>query len=812
MKFSLACLKEHIDTEESPQELGRILDTGGIEVEELVVPTVPSSKGFEVGEIVTATAIPKTKLQLCEVKSKSGVHKIVCGAPNARKGLKSVLATMGAKLPPPSKPSGGDANKASGGDAGNGTQPTKPTEGITITKRTIQGTPSEGMLCSGAELGLGEDSSGIIELPSHTALTASPFDALLDAHTSFEVAITPNRGDCASVFGIAREIAAGGGGKLKLPRLAKIADSAPSVPFSIALGSPNCSFFGVVLIKGITNLKSPLSLQQKLEQMGIGSINAAVDITNYFAVAYGRPLHCYDADKLKGLEVTEGSGSVDALNGNRYQVKDVTLVKTGGGQIAALAGVIGGAKTAVSDATKNIALECAMFDKSAVARASRSLHLHTESSYRFERGVDHSEALPMLHSAALEITRHCGGVAHSPVYEGKASIPPKRMKLDPKLFERLSGSSLKPAVLIQTLQKSGFKAKADATGAKTIINVEIPSYRYDVTDPAVLVSEVLRLRGFDAIESKPFIRSAKKPSSYLRREQIAKRTLAHRSLQEIVTWSFVPSLFATKANVELANPINKEQMAFLRSNLVYNLLAEQKADGMFELGPVWHKQGEGKQGKTDGGKGEGGQISEERHLASIRLGNHKTLGNHKNLLYQAKADITHCLRVLGASGLELTRTKRSLYHPGLAGEFRQQGKAVAYFGMVHPKLQRTAGLDIPVFTAEILLDRLSLTHQTPAFVPHKFQPIERDFAFIVPEQTPASSLTDALLEGDELVTKASVFDVYRGKPLEQGEKSLALKVTIQPKTKTLTSDEIDQISQRLVAVAASTLKAKLRSE
>jgi len=787
MRFSLALLKQYLATQKSPKEICQILDNGGIEVEELSIPTPPNSKGFEIAKIVTAKPIEGTKLKLCKAQSKSGIHSIVCGAANATEGMFAILATLGTRV----------------GD-------------ITIAKRKIQGIVSEGMLCSLEELGLAEKHNapknntqkdnpqkhnaqknnaqkddGIVSLPPNVKLEDEPFKALLESLTMFEVAITPNRGDCASVYGIAREIAAAGGGKLSMKKLRKIAKTAPPSPMKINIDSPNCSFFGAVLIKGVTNLTSPPSLQQSLAQMGMSSINAAVDITNYFSGAFCRPLHCYDANKIKDIKITEKSSSFEALDGNQYKLTQDTAVESDG-KIAALAGVI------------------AMFNKAAVARASRKLNLHTESSYRFERGVDHNEALDMLHEAALQIAHHCGGEVHSPVYEGKTKLPPRRIKLGPKLVERVGGVKLTSSQISQMLQKSGSLIHSHNTLDKTqgILNVEVPSYRHDIREPTVLVSEVLRLRGLDAIKSQPFNHPSQNLDAFTRLEYIAKRAFANRSLQEIVTWSFVPTLFANKAgdkaegktegktggdNVEIANPINKEQMAFLRSNLVLNLL-EQEADEMFELGPVWLDPS-----------------LEQRHIASIRLSTNQNTS--QNTLYEAKQDVLHCLEVLGAAPTQLAQTSRALYHPGLSGEFRQNKKAVAYFGMVHPKFQRAANVSKPAFCAEILLDELSLNAslKKEPFQQLKFQPVERDFAFVVSEQVSAGELVDVLLTANQLITAVNVFDVYRGKPLSQNEKSLALKVTIQPQHKTLTSEEIEQITTELVT-AATKVKAKLRNE
>lgn len=765
MKFSLDWLREYLDTAAEPGRIAAALTSLGLEVEEVTAP--PELDGFYVGEVVEVGRHPNAdKLSLCEVRVKGKTLSVVCGAANVRRGLKSIFAGVGAKIP-----------------HGN----------IVIKKTVIRGIASEGMLCSAAELGL-EGGDGIIELPPNTPPNARPHEAL---PVVFTVALTPNRSDCAGVLGIARELAAAGIGRLKkLPPTPPTAMAA--TPLTAVIKTDGCSSFALALIKGVTNLKSPEWLVARLATAGIGSVNAAVDVGNYFTIGRCRPLHVFDAAKVKSLSVEAALGGEKflALDDKTYTLKKgMVAIKDvkNGGEVISLGGIIGGKASGVNQQTsKDILVECAAFDRFKIAMGGRTLRIESAARWRFERGVDDANALRDFNAALKVMVEVCGGTLHKPTIAGKSKYPLRRVKFDHKKVASLGGLRLTTTEINRGLGRLGFAVKGG--------EVTVPGWRGDIENTADLVEEVLRLNGYDCIASLPL--PAHSPASLpkpMRNAAIVRRALAVRGMFEAVTWSFaerrLQEYYLEAKNAEplrLANPIN-DNMQYLRASIIPNLLqcaaAAQARDetelALFELGPIWDRN-----------------RRQQAVAAGIRLGGDA---------FDTKLDVTHGFAALGLAELPLSQAKAVGYHPGICGEYQNRGRIVASFGVLHPSLVRAAGVKGSVAAFELFLEPLAACpHRDKEFSASRLQQTRRDFAFVVDADTPAAALTDAIYALGDLVSKAEVFDVYQGANIPLGKKSLAVAVTLIPKQKTLSGEEIEAFTAAAIKAVGRACRATLR--
>ncbi|MFO1247199.1 MAG: phenylalanine--tRNA ligase subunit beta [Alphaproteobacteria bacterium] len=802
MKFTLSWLKEHLDTDATPEEIGARLTSIGLEVESITDPGA-GLKDFIVGEVISAEKHPNAdKLRLCSVSDGKDNLQIVCGAPNARAGIKVVLARPGTVIP------------ATG-------------EALKIGK--IRDVESRGMMCSARELLLGEDHDGIIELKDSAKAGQPVVAALVEAgllanDPLFDVSITPNRGDAASVFGIARDLAASGLGKLKTEKVQPIAGKFPC-PKTITLdftpeNKDACPIFAGRLIRGVKNGPAPQWVQDRLKSVGMKSISALVDATNLIAQDRGRPLHVFDADKLSGnlhARMANDHEQVFALDDKTYVLDDQTIVIADDSFARAIAGIMGGMDTGSFEDTKNVFIESAWFDPARIARAGRKQGIISDARYRFERGVDPQFVLPGLELCTQMILEWCGGEASDVVIAGELPPPHKPITFDTALVESFGGVKVPRDKIVSILQDLGFVVEDHGA-----LQVVPPSWRHDVDGPADLVEEVVRIYGLTDVPSVALPRTSAVAAPVLskaqRRTRAARRSIAARGFNECVTFSFIArdqaALFGGGDDArQLSNPIASDLDA-LRPSILPSLLAaasHNSARGfanlqLFEIGAAFDS---------------GMPQAQKTIAAAIRSGHaerHWQKAAATSDVFTVKADLLAALEAITGAPMSapITQGAPGWYHPGRSGTIAMGPKVIAQFGELHPKVLAAFDLKVPAAGFEIFLDAIPDAKSKggkakPLFAPSPFQAIERDFAFVVDAGLAAGEIVKAVKLADRaLIDTVTVFDVYEGKGVPEGKKSVAVAVRIQPQTATLTDAEIDALAQKIVAGAVK-LGATLRS-
>jgi len=802
MKFTLSWLKDHLDTKADVQAIAAKLTGIGLEVES-IEDAGARLKDFTVAEIVSAEKHPNAdRLRLCMVNGGDKEPlQIVCGAPNARAGIKVVLARPGTVIP-----ASGEALKVG----------------------SIRGVESRGMMCSARELLLGEDHDGIIELAQDSKVGA-PAAAALGlvypevADPVIDVSITPNRGDAASVFGVARDLAAAELGTLRTRKIEPVAGKFAS-PKRIALDfTPEnknaCPIFTGRLIRNVKNGPSPQWVQDRLKAVGMKSISALVDATNLIAQDRGRPLHVFDADKLNGnlrARMAREGEQVLALDGQSYTLDSETVVIADDKTAQGIAGVMGGMDTGCSLETTNVFIESAWFDPARVAQAGRKFAIVSDARYRFERGVDPQFILPGLELCTQLILEWCGGEPSEVVIAGELPPPHRHIDFDPSLVETLGGMAVETAESIRILSRLGFTVIQHGD----ILHVTPPSYRRDIDGPADLVEEIVRIHGLLGVASTPLERerAVAKPvlTSAQRRNRAARRALAARGFNECVSFSFLAraqaGLFGGGDDArELANPIASDLDA-LRPSVLPSLLAAASRNvargfsdlRLFEVGPAFQS---------------GMPEAQTTNAAGIIAGNGArdwTRSGHAANLFDAKRAMTAALEAAmgGPMTAPVTAGGPSWFHPGRSGTVALGPKQIAWFGELHPKVLAAFDLKIPVAGFEVNLGAVPVPKKKTraAFVPSPLQAIERDFAFVVDAKMPAGEIVKAARMADRaLIESVAVFDVYEGKNVGDGKKSIAITVRIQPNDKTLTEAEIDALAAKIVAAVIKTTGASLRS-
>jgi phenylalanyl-tRNA synthetase beta chain len=803
MKFTLAWLKEHLDTKASVAEIVDTLTRIGLEVEEVFDPATALSD-FRVAQVVKCEKHPNAdKLQVCEVDTGTERLQVVCGAPNARAGLKGVFAPVGSHIP--------------GLD-------------LTLTKAKIRGVESSGMLLSERELQLSEEHTGIIELSADAKVGSPAAKALGLSDAVIEVAVTPNRPDCLGVRGIARDLAAAGLGKLKADKI-KPAKGSFANPVRIKLdfdkaAASACPIFAGRLVRGVKNGPSPAWLQARLKAIGLRPINALADITNYISYDRGRPLHVYNADKLRSTihaRLGREGESFLALDGKTYKVDGEMCVIADDTRILGLGGVMGGEETGATPATTNVFIESAYFDPKRTARTGRALNIQSDARARFEHGVDPDFAVPGLELATALVLDLCGGSAGEIEVAGKPPKPNAPFAFDTGLVKRLSGLDLATAEIKRLLEALGIALKGKASK----FEAAPPSWRPDISGPADLVEEVVRLVGVDRVPSTPMNRASGVARPVLtetqKRQRLVRRVLAARGFVEAVTWSFIPpvkaKLFGGGApELILSNPISTE-LAAMRPSLLPGLVtAAQRnrdrgfADGaLFELGQAYR-----------------GDKPEDQFMAAsgVRFGHSAVSGSGRQWsgeapaadMFTTKADAVAAITALGVDPPSLTVTREAppWFHPGRSGALKLGPKVVlGVFGELHPEMLAKLGADAPLAVFELYLDaippakRKSVTK--PALEASALQPLRRDFAFLLNADVPAADVVGAAASADRaLIAQVVVFDVFTGKGVPEGKKSLAIEVTLQPKEKTLTDAEIEAIAAKIVAAVTKVTGGELR--
>ena len=802
MKFTLAWLKEHLETDASLDTIVEKLSMVGLEVEG-VTERAKGLETFVVGEVLEAKQHPNAdRLRVCRVHTGTETVELVCGAPNARTGLKGVFAPGGSYIP--------------------GT-------GITLKPTEIRGVVSNGMLLSEREMGLSDEHDGIVELPADAPVGARAVDVMGLADPVIEIAITPNRGDCLGVRGIARDLAAAGLGSLK-PLKADPVKGAFKSPIQIALDftpetASACSKFVGRAFRGVKNGPSPKWLQDRLIAVGLRPISALVDVTNFVSFAYDRPLHVFDAKKLAGGTITarlaKAGEKMMALNDVEYALDpEMTVIADQSGP-QAVAGVVGGLDTGCTEATTDVFLEVAYFDPVRTAMTGRKMNLQTDARYRFERGVDPAFLEDACEIATRLILDLCGGEASDVVSAGAGPDWRRSMNFRLSRVRDLGGVDVPAAEIKRILTVLGFAIEAEKDG---VLTVAVPSWRGDIVEESCLVEEVVRIHGFDNIPAVSVPRAAPLPGVVLspsqRRRAQARRLLASRGLVEAVTYSFMPAADAARfgggsAELTLLNPISAD-LDVMRPSILPNLLAaavRNQARGiadvaLFEVGPQY------KAATPDG---------QQWMATGIRVG--KTGPRHWSQpprdvdAFDVKADIQAVLADFGlpSDRAQVVAEAPGWYHPGRSGSFRLGPKVLAVFGELHPAVLKAMDVKGAAAAFEIYFDNLPAAKARksaakPALALSAFQPVARDFAFVVDAGVEAAKVVNAALAADKaLIVDVKLFDVYAGKGVGEGKKSLAINVVLQPTEKTLTDAEIEAVADKVVASVAKATGGVLRT-
>jgi phenylalanyl-tRNA synthetase beta chain len=800
MKFTLSWLKTHLDTTASLDEIAKALTAIGLELEG-IEDRAKALAPFKVAHVVEAKPHPDAdRLRVCTVDTGTGIVQVVCGAPNARTGMKGVFAPVGSTVP--------------------GT-------GLQLKAGQIRGQASNGMLVSMREMGLGEDHDGIIDLPAD-APVGKPFAELLGYDDPvIDIAITPNRADCLGVRGIARDLAAAGIGTLKPAPVAKVPGTYKSpVGVRFELAEPgHCPLFVGRHFRGLKNGPSPKWLADRLIAVGLRPISTLVDITNFFTLDINRPLHVFDAGKLKGdlvLKPAKGGEVFSALNNKSYTMAGgETLICGGNGEPVSMGGLMGGTTTGCDAGTTEMFLEVALFDPIRVAMTGRHHQILSDARYRFERGLDPAAVIDGMEAATKLILELCGGECSEPVVTGAVPEWKRSYTLRPERCATLGGLDVPKAEQARILAALGFTV-ADKGGA---FEVSPPAWRADVHGEADLVEEVIRIVGYDSIVPARLPRDTAMPPLALtpsqRRVRDARRVLAGLGLVEAVTFSFMQASHAkpfggTNPKLALANPISAD-LDYMRPSVIPNLAnaARRNADrgwpdsALFEVGPIFHDPSE---------------TGQRMVAACVRAGS--AVGRHWGQTargvdaFDAKADALALLQQLGLSveNVAVAREAPGWFHPGRSGVLKLGPKTVlACFGELHPEALKALDIDFPIVACEVFLDALPAPkakagRQRPALKLATLQPVERDFAFVVDEAVAADAILRAAKSADKaLIAGASVFDVYRGKGVADGRKSVAIAVRLQPVERTLTDEDLEAVAAKIVAAVAKATGASLRS-
>jgi phenylalanyl-tRNA synthetase beta chain len=799
MKFTLSWLKEHLETTASLKEIAATLDRIGLEVESIDNPA-EALGAFVIARVVDAKQHPQAdRLRVCQVDTGNGTMEVVCGAPNARTGLVGVFAPLGSYIP--------------------GT-------GITLEKKPVRGVVSNGMLCSERELELSDDHEGIIDLPADMAAHVGKryVDVMGLDDPVLHIKITPNRPDALGVRGIARDLAVAGLGALKPEDQGYIGQGAFECPIDIRLDFPTdakdaCACFAGRYVRGVSNGPSPAWLQKRLRAIGLRPINALVDVTNFYTYDRGRPLHVYDADKLKGsigARLGRKGERFDALDNKAYEVDADACVIADEKAVLGFGGIIGGVATGCSDGTVNVLIESAYFDPVRTGRTGRRHGILSDARYRFERGIDPQSCVPGANLAAAMIQKLCGGEVSTLRVAGLQPDPKAVVDFDTARIGKLTGMTVAPADARRILTGLGFAL--DGSETSTRFKAVTPPWRPDVHGAADLVEEIVRIVGIDKVPSAAMDRPAGVARSVLTEGQVrvrrARRVLAGRGLVEAITWSFIKReearLFGGGQDaLELANPISSE-MSSMRPSLLPGLLvaAQRNRDrgvtdvGLFEVGQIYR-----------------GDTPEDQLMAAagVRAGLSRLAGNGRDWrtssvdadAFEVKADVAAVLAAAGfdVSKAQVTRDAPAWFHPGRSGTLRLGPKTVlAHFGVLHPSLLAALDVDPPATAFEVFLSSLpagkrKATRAKPPLEDIDLQPVRRDFAFVVPRDAAAGDLVRAAEGVDrKLITSVRVFDVFEGGRLaDEGKKSIAIEVTLQPRDKTFTDADIEAVAQRIVA-------------
>ena len=804
MKFTLSWLKEHLDTDASLDQIVEKLTMIGLEVESVNDPGKALAL-FVIANVVSAVQHPNAdRLRVCMVDTGDGKPiQVVCGAPNARTGMVGVFSPPGTFI---------------------------PGKNITLGVGNIRGVESRGMLVSEAELLISDDHDGIIELPAD-APVGTPYAAYakLDEPV-IEINLTPNRSDCTGVSGIARDLAATDIGTL-IPKTPKpVKGEFPSF-VSVTLdfdSTPSlCPAFALRLVRGVKNGPSPEWLQKRLKAIGLRPINALVDITNFITYDRGRPLHVFDAKIVKGNLVVRRAKpgeALTALDGKTYTLDDTMCVIADDAGVESLAGIMGGEASGCDETTTEVLIESALWEPLNIAQTGRKLGINSDARYRFERGVDPNFMVPGLELATQMVLDLCGGEPSEIGVSGKVESPEKVIEFPVSELKRLAGLDVAMPEMKRVLTRLGFFV----AGQDANVKIAPPSWRPDIEGKADIVEEVVRIVGVDRVPFTPFDRGTapRKPvlTALQTRTRKAKRALAARGLTEAVTWSFISKpqaeLFGGgSAELALANPIAAE-LSDMRPSLIPGLIAaaQKNADrgfpdvALFEVGQIF--KGDKPEDQLTAATGV------RRALAKANgAGRHWSAKTETVDAFDAKADALAVLIAAGANpqALQVMPGGPAWFHPGRSGTIQIGPQNVlGHFGELHPRALQALDAEGPLVGFEVILERIpegkaKATRAKPVLELSPFQPVSRDFAFVVDGKVKAGDIVRTAQAVDrKLIAGVSVFDVYEGTGIEPGKKSVAIAVAIQPREKTMTDQEIDALGAKIVAEVSKRYGGVLR--
>jgi phenylalanyl-tRNA synthetase beta chain len=800
MKLTLSWLKDHLDTKASLAEIVETLTRVGLEVEG-VEDAGAKYRGFVVARVIEAVPHPNAdRLRVCVVDFGGGTATVVCGAPNARTGMRSVFSPVGTYI---------------------------PGKKITLAKGIIRGVESNGMLCSEAELELSEDHDGIFDLPEDAPVGVAYANYAGLDDPVIDINLTPNRPDATGVAGIARDLAAAGLGTLKT-RAPKPVLGGFDCPVRVHLDFARddarlCPAFALRLVRGVTNGPSPAWMQRRLRAIGLRPISALVDITNYLTFDRGRPLHVFDAAKVTGdlhVRRARAGESVVALDGKTYALDDNIVVIADESGVESIAGVMGGEASGCDENTRDVLIESALWDPANIARTGRNLGIVTDARYRFERGVDPDFCVPGAELATHLVMDFCGGEPSRLIVAGDPHKPRQVVDFPYSEVKRLIGLDVPEPEGEAILERLGF----GVDGGKVIV----PNWRPDIDGKADIVEQITRIAGLDRVVSTPLPRlESGVPSPVLtllqKRTRLAKRALAALGLDEAVTWSFIArphaELFGGGSRaLALANPIAAD-LSDMRPSLVPGLAAAAERNArrglrdvaLFEVGQIFLGDGENDQriAATALRRGMAKRAGEGRHWQ----------GGGAADVFDAKGDALALLAALGVSAgaVQIVPGGPKFLHPGRCATLQFGPKnVVGWFGELHPSACETLDVEGPLVAFELILDAIPApkarpTKAKPRLELSEFMPVERDLAFVVAESARAGDLLKAALGADRaLVATADVFDVYRGPGVPDGHKSVAISLTLQPRERTLTDADIEAAVAKIVAEVTKRTGATLR--
>ena len=802
MKFTVDWLKNHLDTKFNNNQIIDKLTNIGLEVESFESSTSELDT-FIVAKIINAKTHPNAdRLKLCDVDIGSDkTIEVVCGAPNAKNGLLTVYAPPGSIIP-------------------------KNQMKLSVSK--IRGVTSYGMLCSESELLLSNESDGIIELKNNKY--ANKIGEKYFKNTSekvIDLSITPNRPDCLGVRGIARDLSAAGAGKLKINKKSNLKYRGnQNINVTIKKEkAQGCTIFGSCLIKGVTNKESPKWLKDKILSLGQKPISAIVDITNYVMFDLNRPLHAYDADKIDNEIIVRSSSkgeSFEALDNKKYILENDMCVISDRSGVLGLGGIIGGTRSGTEYSTKNILLESAYFLPRSIRKTSKQLNIDTDAKFRFERGIDPLSIEEGLIKASELIKQICGGEISNLDVKKIENYKKTIINFDPFLFEKTTGFNVENKELIKILEKLGFNVSKN----KKILKLVVPSWRPDITQSIDIVEEIVRIKGYEHINTSEPIKTRLKPTLnyYQKLFHFLQRSVASKGYLETVTWSFTDSkinqLFKENdEEIPIVNPISSD-LNVLRNSIFPNLIFYLKKNldrgfkdiSLFEIGPAFK------------GKNPGDQLTV---IGAVRAGKVSRLSwNDKERIvdtFDVKKDVIQSLCEAGINKDDIIIDDRtpSYYHPGKSGgvyQNKNEKNALAYFGEIHPNIIKK--LDIKTESLvifEICLDYIKESKQKIKDLKSEykfsdFQKSERDFAFIINKNFKSQELVNIIKSVDnKLIKSVRVFDVFEGENIPEGKKSIAVNVTIQSEEKTLNENDLDNINKLIISSVESKSGAKIRS-